>query len=60
MGVEAFMLTDWLAKRMFPQWEPYRRKREIKTLMTALVVGLVVAGVITVIFILSNSMSVNR
>jgi len=54
------MLTDWLGKRLFPRWQPYRRRREIKTLMVALGVGLVVAGIITAVLILTNSMSVGR
>jgi hypothetical protein len=54
------MITEWLAKRLFPRWQPYRREREIKTLMAALVVGLIVAGVITAILFFSNSMSMGR
>jgi type VI protein secretion system component VasF len=54
------MFTDWLGKRLFPRWQPYRRKREIKTLLVALWVGLVVAGVITAAIILANSMSLGR
>ena len=54
------MFMDWLGKRLFPRWQPYRQKREIKTLIVALWVGLVVAGVMAAIIILVNSMSVGR
>ena len=54
------MLTDWLGRRLFPRWQAYRQKREIKTLLVALSVGLVVAGIITAILILTNSMSVGQ
>jgi len=52
------MLTDWLGKRLFPQWQPYRQKREIKTLLAALWVGLGAAAIISAILIFSNSISV--
>jgi hypothetical protein len=49
------MMTDRLGKWLFPRLQPYRQKREIKTLMAALGVGLFVAGIITVMLILVNS-----
>jgi hypothetical protein len=49
------MMTDRLGKWLFPRLQPYRQKREIKTLMAALGVGLFVAGIITAILILVNS-----
>ncbi|MGA9776713.1 MAG: hypothetical protein WBS33_00405 [Verrucomicrobiia bacterium] len=52
------MITEWLGKRLFPRWQHYRQKREIKILMVAMWVGLIVAGVMTAILFLTNSMSV--
>jgi hypothetical protein len=49
------MITDWLAKRLFPRLEPYRQRREIRMLMVALLVGILVAGVVTGLLILMNS-----
>jgi len=54
---EAVMITDRLAKWLFPRWQPFRRRREIKSLIVALWVGLLVAGAVTGILILINSMS---
>jgi hypothetical protein len=49
------MKTDRLGKWLFPRLPPYRQRREIKTLLAALVVGLFVAGIIAAILILANS-----
>lgn len=53
--LETAMITDWLAKRLFPRLEPYRQRREIRTLMAALLVGVLVAGVVVGLLILMNS-----
>jgi hypothetical protein len=49
------MMTERLGKWLFPRWQPYRRRRETKTLIAALLVGLVGAGIMTAIIILTNS-----
>jgi len=49
------MLTDRLGKWLFPRWQPFRRRREIKALLVALWVGSLVAGAMTVVLILTNS-----
>jgi hypothetical protein len=49
------MITDWLGKRLFPRLEPYHQRREIRTLMAALLVGVLVAGAVTGLLILMNS-----
>ena len=49
------MMTERLGKWLFPRWQPYRRERETKTLLVALLAGLVVAGILTAIIILTNS-----
>jgi len=49
------MITDWLAKRLFPRLEPHRQQREIRTLMAALLVGFLVAGAMAGLLILMNS-----
>jgi hypothetical protein len=43
-----------LGKWLFPHLPPNRRERETKTLIIALLAGLVVAGVISAIIILTN------
>jgi len=54
------MIGDWLGKWLFPRLEPYRQRREIRLLIVAWGVGLVVAGIITAVLILTNSMSMGR
>jgi hypothetical protein len=49
------MIMDRLARLLFPRWQQYRRKREIRALMVALSVGLLVAGVVTGLLVLINS-----
>jgi len=49
------MIMDWLAKWLFPRWQPFRRKREINLLIVALLVGLLVAGAMVGIIVLANS-----
>ena len=49
------MITDRLAKWLFPRWQPYRRKREIRAIFAALWVGLIAAGLIVGLFLLINS-----
>lgn len=51
------MIMERLGKWLFPRWQPYRQKREMRTLMIALGVGLIVAAVISAIIILTNSAS---
>jgi hypothetical protein len=59
-GIRIIMITDRLGKWLFPKWQPYRRERETKTLMVALLAGLVVAGIMAAILILTNSASLGR
>jgi hypothetical protein len=54
------MIIDRLGKWLFPRWQPYRQKREMKTIIVALGVGLVVAAAIAAIIILTNSASLGR
>jgi hypothetical protein len=54
------MLMERLGKWLFPRWQPYRQKRETKTLMVALGVGLLVAAIVSAIIILTNSASLGR
>lgn len=49
------MITDWLAKQLYPRWQPYRRRRQVRAILVALFVGLLVAGTVTGILILMNS-----
>jgi len=49
------MMMDRLGQWLFPRLEPYRQRRETRTLMAALVVGLLVAAMISTIIILANS-----
>lgn len=49
------MITEWLAKRLFPRLESYRQRREIRMLMAALLVGFLVASAVTGLLILMNS-----
>jgi len=50
------MMTERLGKWLFPRWQPYRQKREMKTIIVALGVGLVVAAAMAAVIILTNSM----
>lgn len=52
------MLTDWLGRRLFPRWQHYRQKREVKTLIVALWVGIGVAAIMTAVLFFTNSMSI--
>jgi len=54
------MIIDRLAKWLFPRWQPYRQRREMRTLITALWVGLGVAAIISAIIILTNSTSLGH
>ena len=49
------MMTERLGKWLFPRWQPYRRQRETKTLIVALLAGLFVAGLMAAILFLTNS-----
>jgi hypothetical protein len=51
---------DRLAKWLFPRWQPYRQRREMRTIMVALGVGLVVAAIISGILVLTNYSSLGR
>jgi hypothetical protein len=55
LEVEPVIMIDRLAKWLFPRLPPHRQRREIRTLVAALAVGLFVAGIITAILILANS-----
>ena len=55
LEMETVMITEWLAKRLFPRLESYRQQREIRMLMVALWVGFLVAGAVTGLLILMNS-----
>jgi hypothetical protein len=59
-GIRTIMITDRLGKWLFPKWQPYRQKREMKTIIIALGVGLVVAAVMAAIIFLTNSASLGR
>lgn len=52
--LETVMITEWLAKRLFPRLEPYRQRREIRTLIAALWVGVLVATVVVGLLILMD------
>lgn len=52
---DAVMITDRLAKWLFPRWQPYRRKREVRTILAALWVGLIAAALIVGLLVLINS-----
>ena len=52
--LETVMITEWLAKRLFPRLEPYRQRREIRTLMAAFWAGVLIAAVVTGLLILMN------
>ena len=54
-ATQVIMIMDRFAKWLFPRWQPFRRKREIRSLIAALWVGLAVAGLITTLMILINS-----
>jgi len=48
------MRTDRFGKWLFPRLPPNRRERETKTLMAALLAGLVVTGIIAAILVLTH------
>ena len=54
------MITDRLAKWLFPRWQPYRQRREMKAIIVALWVGIGVAAIISAIIILTNYASLGR
>jgi hypothetical protein len=54
------MIMERLGKWLFPRWQPYRQRREARSIMVALGVGLIVAAVISAAIILANSTSLGR
>ena len=54
------MIMDRLGKWLFPRWQPYRQRREVRSIMVALGVGLIVAAVISAVIILTNSASLGH
>jgi hypothetical protein len=59
-AIRTNMKLDRLGKWLFPRWQPYRQRREVRTILAALGVGLIVAAVISAIIILANSASLGR
>ncbi len=49
------MITERLGKWLYPRWQPFRRRRQIRALLISLLVGLFVAGVVTGVLLLANS-----
>jgi uncharacterized membrane protein YidH (DUF202 family) len=58
--VRVAMMIERLGKWLFPRWQPYRRRREMRTIMVALGVGLLVAAALAAIILLTNSSSLGR
>jgi len=54
------MLMERLGKWLFPRWQSYRQRREVRSIMVALGVGLIVAAVISAVIILTNSASLGH
>jgi len=54
------MIMERLGKWLFPRSQPYRQKREMRTIMVALGVALIVAAVMSAVIILTNSASLGR
>jgi multisubunit Na+/H+ antiporter MnhB subunit len=54
------MMIERLGKWLFPRWQPYRRRREMRTIMVAMGVGLIVAAALAAIILLANASSLGR
>ena len=59
-GTETNMIMERLGKWLFPRSQPYRQKREMRTILVALGVALIVAAVMSAVIILTNSASLGR
>ena len=48
------MLIDLLGKIFFSRHQPWQRRREVKTLLAAVVVGLIFAGIAAALILLKS------
>ena len=48
------MIIDFLGKIFFPRLQPWQRRREVKTFLTAVLVGLIFAGIAAALILLKS------